>query len=512
MSSHISALNPPRAVYSVIGAICKDPQLLRDPEVILSEKDFEQEFHRVIFSAVYNMAYGDIETKTVTAVDIDNYLASYPQLYVIWEKFDGRGYVQNSINNSNPETFKHNYDRLKKFSCLRHYVLNGIDVSDLINYQSTDLSEQEAGMKMIDGMTVKDIIDHYTKKMIDTRDSFDVGKLSEDFSAGDDLETLLEKLNKEPEFGLPFQNSLYNAIFRGMRKEKLMLRSAGTGTGKTRQALMDICNVSCDEIYDYDKGWISNGPAFPTVYISTEIEKEEVQSIMLAFISGVDEEVIKDGCYAKPVLERLQYAIGVIKRAPIYCVYIDDFSISDIELIIERYIIEKKISVCAFDYIQMTPKLSKTMSQSFGSSLREDQILVQFSAALKNLAKKYKIFLTTSTQLNRNSKDIEMRDTSSLRGGSATADKVDFGLITFKVTSVDLNNLKHILEHGFHKKPNYSHWIYKNRSGLSDAIIWSDMNLGTMREEPLFVTDRDFNILEIAPVEVTYKTEETLDF
>ena len=41
----------------------------------------------------------------------------------------------------------------------------------------------------------------------------------------------------------------------------------------------------------------------------------------------------------------------------------------------------------SFDYIQMTPKLSKTMQQNFGQNLREDQgIFVHFSAALK---KKY---------------------------------------------------------------------------------------------------------------------------
>jgi replicative DNA helicase len=106
--------------------------------------------------------------------------------------------------------------------------------------------------------------------------------------------------------------------------------------------------------------------------------------------------------------------------------------------------------------------------------------------------------------LNRAAKDTENRDTSSLRGGSATADKVDHGLITFKVTAKDHENLKHILERGFHEKPNYSHWVYKNRSGRSNLIIWSVMNLGNMRETPLFVTDTDYNLLDIQPIDITY--------
>lgn len=495
MMQNTNILNPPRAIYSVIGNLCKNPQVLRDPEIFLTEKDFAQEFHKIIFSAIYNLAFENAETTRINEIDIDNYLSAYPKLYKIWEKHDGLTYIRDSIEHANADTFKQNYERLKKFALLRHYVENGVDISDLYNYKSLDLKEQDKGMKTIDKMTVQQIIEHYTLKIIKIRDEFNVGQESKNFKAGDDLDTLLEDLNKEPEFGYPFQNGYYNAIFRGMRKGKFMLRSAGTGTGKTRQALADICNVACDTIFDYEKGWKSNGPSHPALFISTELEKREVQTIMLAFISGVNEQVIKDGKYAEPVRKRLGKAIQILKRAPIYCVYVDDFSIADIEMIIERHIIEHNVQFVAFDYIQMTPKLSRTMQSVFGSNLREDQILVQFSAALKTLSNKYNIFIESSTQLNRNAKENENRDTTSLRGGSATADKVDHGLMTFKATGKDHHNLKHILEQGFFEKPNYSHWIYKNRSGRNNCIIWTSMDLGTMRETPLFVTDYDFNLI-----------------
>lgn len=505
MENHINTLNPPRAIYSVIGNLCKNPKLLRDTEITLSESDFAQKFHKIAFSAIYNLAYSDSETSMINEVDIDNYLASYPQLYKEWEKHDGLTYVRDSMEHSNEETFKSNYDRLKKFALLRHYVENGIDVSDLINYQSLDLIEQEKGMKTIDSMSVSDIIEHYSMKVINIKDNFNTGEESKDFKAGDDLDSLLESLNKEPEFGYPFQNGFYNTIFRGMRRHKFMLRSAGTGTGKTRLALADICNVACDEIYDIDTDrWINNGPGYAALFISTELEKQELQTTMLAFVTGVNEQVIKDGRYSHVIFERLKQGIEVLKRAPIYCVYVDDFSISDIEMIIEKHIIEYGVSEVAFDYIQMTPKLSRSMSTAFGSNLREDQILVQFSAALKILANKYNIYLTSSTQLNRSAKENENRDTTALRGGSATADKVDHGLMTFKATKKDHQELKHILEKGFHEKPNYSHWIYKNRSGMSNCIIWSYMDLGNMREKVLFVTDTDFNLLDIKPTVINF--------
>ena len=46
--------------------------------------------------------------------------------------------------------------------------------------------------------------------------------------------------------------------------------------------------------------------------------------------------------------------------------------------------------------------------------------------------------------------------------------------------------------------PDIGHWVYKVRRGrLTHIIIWSKTNLGTMDEEALFVTDFDFNLLDI---------------
>ena len=68
-------------------------------------------------------------------------------------------------------------------------------------------------------------------------------------------------------------------------------------------------------------------------------------------------------------MERLQRAIEILKRAPIYAVYVDDFSITDIERIIEQHIIENKVEFVGFDYIQMTGKFARTMQTIFGTAL-----------------------------------------------------------------------------------------------------------------------------------------------
>lgn len=507
MNPDTMQLNPTRSIYSLLGNICNNPELIKNPEIILGARDFAQEFHKIVFGALHNIAFTNGDIHHITSIDVDNYLSQYPMYYKIWDKNSGVQYIEDAKNHANQDVFRSDYERVKKYSLLRQYVEEGIDVSDIYDYKSNDLSEINESSEKLEAMSVSEIIEHYTQKMINIRDDWNVEEgVVKDFKAGDDLDTLLEKLKDDPEMGFPFRNGYYNALFRGMRKSKFLLRSGATGTGKTRQAIMDMCSVACSEIYETGKGWVSLGPSYPALFISTELDKEEVQLIMLAFLTGVSDSEIKNGIYDKGTELRLKKGIEVLKNAPFFVSYIEDFSISDIEMKIEQYIIRENVQYVAFDYIQMVPKLSKSMQANFGTTLREDQILVHFSAALKNIASRYDVFLESSTQLNRGSKEVENRDASSLRGGLATADKIDHGILTFKATKQDKEALKHILRSGFNgKEPNFSHWVYKNRSGIDHIILWTYMDLGTMREEILFVTDYDYNLLEeINPVDIEY--------
>lgn len=505
------ALNPTRSIYSILGNICNEPSFLKNPENILGPRDFVQEFHKIVFSAISNITFSNKDVKNITPIDIDNYLSSYPVYYKIWDDNDGINYIKDSKSHANYEVFKSDYDRLKKYSLLRSYVEKGIDVSDVYDYKTFDLKEINESSHKLESMTTNEIIEHFTNKLIAVRDEWNVDEgIVLDFKAGDDLDTLLTRIQDEPDMGYPFQNGYYNKLFRGMRKGKFLLRSGSTGTGKTRQAIKDMCTVACSQIYETGKGWVSLGIERPALFISTELDKDEVQLIMLAFISGISDSDIKDGNYDAGTLERLNKAKEILKRAPLFASYIEDFSISDIEMKIEQYIIHENIEYVAFDYIQMAPKLSKTMQQNFGQTLREDQVLVHFSAALKNIATRYNIFLESSTQLNRGSKEVENRDASSLRGGLATADKIDHGVLTFKTTQQDKENLKHIFKSGFgnNKEPNFSHWVYKNRAGIDHVIMWTRLDLGTLREELLFVTDYDYNLLDIDILEIVLVDED----
>lgn len=83
---------------------------------------------------------------------------------------------------------------------------------------------------------------------------------------------------------------------------------------------------------------------------------------------------------------------------------------------------------------------------------------------------------------------------------SALADKADYGIISLAVDQEDLKNIKGILATKNWKNPNFCHHIYKNRGGtLSKVMVWTIMNLDTVHEEMMFVTDNNFNVLSTKP-------------
>lgn len=92
----------------------------------------------------------------------------------------------------------------------------------------------------------------------------------------------------------------------------------------------------------------------------------------------------------------------------------------------------------------------------------------------------------------------------------ATADKVDYGVLSFAVVKKDKDSLKHILQQGFTRvEPNMSHWIYKNRAGMKNIVVWTNLDLGTMREEVLFTTDYDYNLMEVSGTEIEFELIDT---
>ena len=262
--------------------------------------------------------------------------------------------------------------------------------------------------------------------------------------------------------------------------------------------MAEACNISCDVIYDWSKKeWISTGEAEDCLFISTELTKEEVQDCILAHISGIEEDRIAEWKDITPEEEAIIWASGdLMAKATmkLHCEYMPDFTIDSIKDKIESWIISNQVKYVFFDYINDSPSLYKYYIEKTGVRLQTHQILFLFSQSLKSIANKYDIYLGSSTQLSSNWK--EEKDANALKGSKAIIEKADYGVIALPATSQDLKSLNKIYESGFYKIPNYCYHIFKNRGGKwKSVIVWTQLNMGTMREIDCFVTDSDYKLI-----------------
>lgn len=86
---------------------------------------------------------------------------------------------------------------------------------------------------------------------------------------------------------------------------------------------------------------------------------------------------------------------------------------------------------------------------------------------------------------------------------SATIDKADHAIQLYKVIKKDLDCIDHLVRNRV-EKPNFMHVIYKNRSGDNNLIVWTIMNHGNMRERVLFVTNMNYELVDIRPRDINF--------
>lgn len=398
-------------------------------------------------------------------------------------------------------------------SLLRAYDNVGIDVSFLYDPDEIfDMKKKELQEEWLDHTTLEDIAVAVDDKISKIRETYvDVSEFGEAYLAGDGIEDLIRKFEEVPDAGVPLYGNYINTITRGARLGKFYLRSAPTGIGKTRSMIADACYIACEKIWDDDWGWIAAGGknAQPVLFIGTEQDKDEIQTMMLAFVSGVNEEHILNGRYDKGERERVFQAATYIKDAPLFIEELPEFNLQDVENTIKRNIREHNTTYCFFDYIHTSLTILEEISRKAGKiALREDNILFMLSARLKEICVKYNIFIMSATQLNGTYTDSTTPDQNLLRGAKAIADKIDYGSILLPVRDTDLAALEPVLTTHNFSTPTIKLSIYKNRRGrYKGVILWCKADLGTCRIQPMFLTDYLYELQGIEDIKIIVEQE-----
>ena len=501
------------SIMQIIGCVYNHPQLLEETDKYsIVDEDFADPFHKTIFGAIYKIY--ELGANKITLESISDFLSSRPKSAAVYKQGKGEEWLLKVSEAAIPSAFDYYYGRLKKFSLLRAFDNCGIDVTDIYDVDNIlDTKKKQLQEDHLDNATLEEIANKVDEKIDAIRLQYVDNTFGEAQQAGDGIFDLIEKFKDHPEVGVPLYGPLINTVTRGARLKKFYLRSAATGIGKTRSMIADCCYIGCNKIYDENFGWIGSGPAEPVLFITTEQELEEIQTMMLAFLSNVNEEHILNGEYDEGEEERVRQAAKLLKESPIYVEELPDFSLQDVENKIKKNIRDHGVHYICHDYIHTSLKILEEITRrSGGIKLREDNILFMLSTRLKDICNQYGVFIMSATQLNGSYVDSETPDQNLLRGAKAIADKIDLGLILLGVKDDDLVKLDPILSSNIFEKPTIKISVYKNRRGRYKGVyLWCKANLGCCRIQPMFCTTYDYEMVSIDDVRIRINDESAFD-
>jgi len=513
----------------LLGSLLNDTNLLYNANYPLDKKDFEPFLaHRIIFVCITQLA--DKGVTNIDAKEIAEYLKAFPsQENALIDEFsngDYIGYIETLKTLDNNKAYDFYYNEVRKRTLLREYRDDGFDISELFDENGNE-DEQNA---KLNNYSIRDILNYFDKKQTQKRIKYlvdDDGTVRK--KAGQGGHAILDSYKESPQIGLGFESQYLTTLWGGFRRKQLYIVSGDTSSGKTRKTLSNLLKACVSEYYDTKQDqWVENlNGKHRGLYIGcemtvdTEDNTNEVEPIMWAYLSGVDSSKITEGSLTEDEEERVRYAIDLLGRNDIWLTDMPRFDIYKLEEEIKNHKEMYDIEYVVFDYMSLNGDLIKEFVKSRGSGVatRGDEVLLELSKALKDLAKKYDVGIITATQVNADIKDFKNRDYQVIRGGKGVADKATGGSISMPITLQELKlvepyieKLKHNGNFGM-REPNFVETVYKSRYSKfpKECKIFSYFDLGTMRMQELFVTDKNFMPIDVPKTVIDYTEDNEED-
>ena len=476
-------------IQQVLGSLIKNPSILDQVDKYkLTPADFSTVFERVIFSAIVGLHVQG--AKAIGIIDIENFIEANQISKKIFNDNNGVEYLQDIEELIDPNNFDYYYNKLKKINLLRDLKHSGFDIS---SFYQEDLTKADAieTNRHFEELTSQDIINELKQKLITTERSYLQNDSTDTESAAFQLDELFENMEEATDIGLPLQGLIFNEIVSGARRGALYIRSGSSGVSKTRQAVGDACFLAYPLRYNqFKRKWEQTGSCEKVLFVATEQSREEIQKMILAYLTGINESRFRYGRFTPDERVIINQAMIVMREfeGNFFIERMPNPSIELIKSTVRENVLLHDIGYVFYDYIFIGPSL---LNEFRGFSLRNDEVLLMFATALKDLAVELDIFVMTSTQVNANSdNNTNIRNESTLAGGRSTINKADVGLVMARPTKDEIEILSSSDFMDKCQMPNIVTDVYKVRSGQWTQVrIWSYVDLGTLRKDDLFVTD-----------------------
>lgn len=480
------------SILQIFGSLMKHPQYLSETDKYnLTLDDFYYKFDKYVFAAINNLYRGGAQR--IQPIDIENYLQTNGAASVIFKQNNGIEYLQDADYLAEEKNFDFYYMRLKKVNLLTTLQKNGIDISefyieDLTNPKALDVNQR------FEELDIDDILESLKKKLLGIERDFIQHEVTQTESAFYNIQEVIDAASEGIDIGVPVQGEILNEVIAGARLGTLIIRSAGSGTGKTRQAVGDACLIAYPFRYEpMKKEWVQVGTGKKVLFIATEQTIIEIQKMILAYLTGFNESKFRYGNFTEQENRIIRQALWIMEqyKENFYIVQMPNPRIDLVKNLVREQVLLHDIEYVFYDYIFISPSL---LGEFKGISLRNDEILLMFSTALKELAVELKVCMFTSTQVNANAdSSANIRNESSIAGSRAVINKADIGMVMARPSKEELDFFANT---GL-GMPNIVTDIYKVRSGeWTQVRIWSYVDLGNLRKKDMFITDSRLEVID----------------
>lgn len=482
----------------------RDPTLLQADTAPLQMQDFTvpegTKVARIIFFAINNLILQG-QTTTIKKNDIITYLQSTPATFRQFSNENGETFLEECWEKGDPTNYSIYYAALRKLSLLRELKEKGYQFPEY-DYEAARLRGadiERAVKEKADAATLEEILTYVENNLNDVRSEYIVGAGAAT-TAAEGIEEDLESLWEHPDIGAELCGEYFNSICRGARLGTFYLRSATQSVGKTRLAVFDACNIAYPFRYNNEQQcWLYYPDMEPqkVLYIVTEQTARELRTIILAYLSGIEERFIRGATVLNVDQKvRLKQAIDIVKAYQdfFHIEEITDPDLSNVSSVIKKQIRLHQVKYIFYDYIFTSPGLIKQFSNG---NIRQDVALGMLANQLKEIAKNENVFISSASQLNGEGfKDGEKKDQRMLRDAKGLADKIDIGSIFSEVSQVEKEEFKgYFAQYGV---ADHVIDIYKIRSGAYKNVrIWCKLNMGNGDRKDLFVTNQDKKIIQL---------------
>lgn len=265
----------------------------------------------------------------------------------------------------------------------------------------------------------------------------------------------------------------------------------------TRNLVGDACNIAYPIRFDKNQNkWVITGSCEKVLYVMTEQDTEEIKTMILAYLTGYNEEIFLYGTFGEKEQERIEIAVDIMETYKDNMLFakVSDPSSNVIKNLFRRYNLQYGVNNFFYDYIFSSPAM---LNEYRDLKIQEHVALRLFTTTLKNLAVELDSFVFTSTQLNaEDDPKGGFKDFRCIRGAKAIIDLADFACIMSRPTPEELLQIQSFKK-SFGYEPDLITDVYKNRRGRWNMIrIWSKNDLGCCRKTDLFACTPNYKALE----------------